>query len=91
MNPTTPARYTKVYQDEEVAFLRGDFPLTGRIGWPSYGDMIAVIGRGGVCEQLVDQPITTMEYRAIGPDALVLMTREGSCPIVGLIAPRGRP
>jgi hypothetical protein len=90
-NPTAPARYTMVYQDEGVAFLRGDFPLTGRIGWPSYGDTIAVIGRGGFCEQLVDQTITTMESRGIGPDALVLMTREGNCPIIGLIAPRGRP
>ncbi len=91
MNPTAPTPYTKIYQDQEIALLRGRFPLTTRIGWSSYGDTIAVIPSEPPCTNLLDQTIATMEYRATGDAALVLMTREGTCRIVGLIAPRGRP
>ena len=91
MNPTAPTPYTKIYQDQEIALLRGRFPLTARIGWQSYGDTIAVIPNEPPCTNLLDQTIATMEYRAIGDAALLLMTREGNCRIVGLIAPRGRP
>ncbi len=90
-NPSAPTPYTKIYQDEEIALLRGRFPLTARIGWQSFGDTIAVIPTESPCTNLLDRTIATMEFRRIGDAALVLMTREGACQIVGLIAPRGRP
>ncbi len=87
-NPTAQATYRVVYRDAEVIFLRGNFPLTGPVRWPGYGDTIAVVPVGPLCRELLDRTTATVEFRLLGPDALVLLTRAGRCPILGLLSPR---
>jgi hypothetical protein len=85
--PRAQANYRVVYQDAEVTFLRGSFPLASRLGWAGSIDTIAVIPRTPVCEGPASRTTSSLEYFPKGARALALVGADGLCPLVGLIRP----
>ena len=85
--PSAQADYRIVYEDAEVAFLRGRFPLATRLGWTSLGDTIAVVPKQNECADVLERRVATLEYFARGSPVLALMGRQAPCPIVGLVRP----
>jgi hypothetical protein len=85
-----PARFQVIYTDEDYALARGDFPLAGAVRWPLSQDTIAVIPRNEACRQPLERGAAAMEYRASGPEALVLISPDGICEIEGFVQPVGR-
>lgn len=87
--PSALATFDRVYEDEEVVFLRGNFPLASQLGFTAMGDAIAVVGRVAVCERPVDEGRATMEFFPGGRNVLTLSSRRGRCQIEGLLRPLG--
>ena len=85
--PRAQATYRAVYRDADVVFLRGRFPLAGLIGWSEGGDTIAVVPDTEICREPIAAGVASLEYRPVGPNVLALVTREGLCPIEGLLQP----
>lgn len=85
--PSALATYRVVFEDEEVLFLRGTFPLAGRLGFVAMGDAIAVVPNVPVCQQAIRDGRSTLEYFPAGKHVLTLGSAEGRCDIVGLLRP----
>jgi len=85
--PSGHARYQKVYEDEAVVFLRGRFPLLGYLGWVGGEDTIAVVPKLRVCDKPIERGQATIEYFMTGRNVLTLGSKDGRCPIEGLIKP----
>jgi hypothetical protein len=81
------ASYRLVYEDDEVAFLRGTFPLAGRLGFPAMGDSIAVVPKVELCERAIRSDGATLEYFQTGSHVLTLGAPNGRCSIAGLFRP----
>ncbi len=81
------ARFQVVFTDEEYALARGRFPLAAAIYWPVSDDTIAVIPRSEACSEPLERGEALMEYRANGPEALVLISSLGTCAIEGFVIP----
>jgi hypothetical protein len=81
------ASYRLVFEDEEVAFLRGTFPLSGRLGFFAAGDAIAVVAREPVCARAIAADGATLEFFQTGSNVLSLGGPNGRCAIVGLLTP----
>lgn len=89
--PRSQASFTLFYQDEEVALVRGRFPLANRIGWVGGEDTIAVIPRRPECQGPLESGVSTMEYRISGRHPFLLGPGQGRCPIIGFIRPPPGP
>jgi hypothetical protein len=89
--PARQADYRVEYQDQDLAMLRGRFPLLGLIAWPGLGDTLVVIPKTPACQPLMDRGTATIEYRVAGPDPYVLLSGDQRCPVQGLIQPVGEP
>ena len=87
--PARQADYRLEYQDQDLAMLRGRFPLLGLIAWPGLGDTLVVIPQTPACQPLLQQGTATIEYRVAGPDPYVLLQGDQRCPVQGLIQPIG--
>jgi len=87
--PSRAASYQVVYQDADVAMLRGLFPMLGLIGWPGMGDTIAVVAQSPACQALIQRGSANVVYRVAGPDPYVMLDGEMQCPLEGLIQPSG--
>jgi hypothetical protein len=85
--PRAQASYRVVYRDADVVFLRGRFPLAGLVGWSEVGDTIAVVPDTEICREPIGAGVASLEYRPVGPNVLALVTRQGLCPIEGLLQP----
>ena len=85
--PSGRASYGVVYQDEEVSFLRGSFPLVGLLGFSGMGDSIAVVPNTALCQGPIGRDTSTIEYFHGGRNVLTLSSSEGRCNIEGLIRP----
>ena len=81
------ANYRVVYQDDEVAFLRGRIPLTGMIGFVGLGDTIAVVSKVPKCEGPIARENSSIEYYHTGKKVFTLVSAKGQCPIIGFITP----
>jgi hypothetical protein len=89
--PARQATYRLEYQDQDLAILRGRFPLLGLIAWPGLGDTLVVIPQTPACKPLMQRDTATIEYRVAGPDPYVLLSGDERCPVQGLIQPAGEP
>ncbi len=87
--PARQADYRLEYQDQDLAMLRGRFPLLGLIAWPGMGDTLVVLPQIPPCQQLMKQSVATIEYRVVGPDPYVLLDGDKRCPVQALIQPIG--
>jgi hypothetical protein len=89
--PREQARFSPVpgrTGDSEAHLLvRGSFPLALEIRWPEPMDAVAVLPATRACREQLLRRKTTMEFRAEGPEVLVLRGESGECPIVGLALP----
>ena len=83
------ADYRKVYEDSDVVFLRGRFPLASKVGWVGLDDLIAVVPKHPNCEAPLARNTSSMEYYPAGRYVLTLVSTHGQCPIEGLITPYG--
>jgi hypothetical protein len=85
--PSGQATYRVVYQDEELSFLRGVFPLVGLLGFSGMGDTIAVVPNTPECRRAIESATSTVEYFHAGRNVLTLSSREGRCNIEALLRP----
>ena len=88
--PARQADYQVIYQDGDLAMLRGRFPLLGLIGWPGMGDTIVLLPQTESCRPLVERGTATIEYRVAGPAPYVLLDGDRRCAVLGLIQPSGQ-
>lgn len=85
--PRAQASFRVLYSDDEVALLRGNFPLAGYLGFTGVSDLVAVVPRGPACEGSIAKGVASMEYRGKGRRVLSLLGGGEPCPIRGLIQP----
>jgi hypothetical protein len=85
--PSAQASYREIYRDEEVAFLRGNFPLAYKLGFAGLGDVIAVVPLTPVCQPPLQRETATLEFFEAGRNVLTLSSAEGRCNLEGLIRP----
>jgi hypothetical protein len=85
--PARQASFRLVWEDAELAMLRGRFPLLGLIGFPGLGDSLVVIPQSEVCRPLREASEASIEYRVAGPDPFVLIAEGQRCGVLGLIQP----
>jgi len=79
-------RYTIVYRDEEYLYAQGGFSILGLIGWrPGTDQVIALLPRTAVCAGADRTGFASVEFRIAGTPAFAVVTREGLCPISGVI------
>ena len=83
--PRAQSHFEVVYQDEDVTFALGRFPLTGYVGWAGGERTVAVLPRTPECEAVVSRGVASMEFRPAGRLALTLVAPRGHCVIEGLI------
>lgn len=76
------ATYRIAFEQENMAIVRGRFPLAGRVGWVGGEDTLALIPRTAGCAGVLERQVSSMEYRDAGPIALLLVSKLG-CPIEG--------
>jgi hypothetical protein len=85
--PRVQATYHQVYADEDVAFLRGWFPLTGDIGLIGSRDTIAVVPRSEPCEGVGERSVSSLEFKPVGSEPYTLINGDRRCPILGFAQP----
>lgn len=85
--PRARATFSLLHSDEEVALLRGRFPLASAVGWARADDTVAVIPNTPACSRPMESGIASMEYRGSGRNTLTLVSPDGTCRIEGLILP----
>lgn len=85
--PRAQATFEVVYGDEDVIMMRGRFPLTHHVGWPSGGDTLVVVRNHALCRTIAEKGVASMEYRPAGKNTLSLVGPGGLCRIDGLILP----
>jgi hypothetical protein len=79
-------RYTIVYRDEEYLYAQGGFSIIGLIGWrPGTDQVIALLPRTAECAGADRDGFATVEFRIAGTPAFAVVTKEGLCPIAGVI------
>jgi hypothetical protein len=89
--PREQAEFHPIHEGDEYLLVRGRFPLAVELKWPEPMDAVAFLPTTPACRAQLDHGKTTMEFRARGPEALVLEGPDGveSCPIHGLALPLG--
>ena len=85
--PSGPASFRVIYQDEELAFARGRFPLAALLGWTGSGDTVAAIPNTEICRRPLESGVGTLQYFRGGRHVLTLTSEGGLCPIAGLLVP----
>ena len=88
--PREQANYSSIYEDSDVALLRGRFPLAHLVSWPGGSDTVVAVPNVPVCRRPIDAGVASMEYRDSGRPTLALVGERGLCPIVGLLRPPGQ-
>ena len=86
-SPRSTARFEPIYQDEDVAMVRGRIPFTGLVNWAGGEDTIAVLPLAAACRPLLERGEATIEFRAAGRIPLRLISSGQTCEIQGLIRP----
>ena len=88
--PSAPAHFDLLYEDAEIALVRGRFPLASLLGWAGGGDSVAVIPNTPICQAPLRSGNATLQYFPAGKNVLALGSPGGLCPIQGLVAPPPR-
>jgi hypothetical protein len=79
-------RYTIVYRDEEYLYAQGGFSIVGLLGWrPGSDQVIALLPRNEVCAAADRNGFASVEFRIAGTPAFSVVTRDGLCPISGIL------
>jgi hypothetical protein len=88
--PSAPARFDLLYEDSQIALVRGRFPLAGLLGWVGGDDSVAAIPNTSICQVPLRSGNATLQYFPGGRNVLTLGAPEGLCPVVGLLTPPPR-
>jgi hypothetical protein len=89
-NPPVPratARFRPLQKDADFLFLRGRFPLVGRVFIPDGIDYVALLPNTASCQSAAARGDTSMEFRPAGPEPFVLLSEGAPCPIAGFALP----
>jgi hypothetical protein len=79
-------RYTIVYRDEQYLYAQGGFSIIGLIGWrPGTDQAIALLPRTEVCAAADRNGFASVDFRIAGTPAFAVITRDGLCPISGIL------
>jgi len=89
-NPRAQIVFRKIFRDDDVAFLRGRFPLATRARLRG-DDIVAVISAEEPCLEGVgsDQQVGTMEFRQAGPRPFRAFLGGRQCTILAFARPLG--
>ncbi len=79
-----------MYEDAELSFLRGRFPLVGLVGWSGGEDTIAVVSHAPECREVAARGVASLEVRPRGDTTLALVAEPRPCCIEALIRPLPR-
>ncbi len=85
--PRAQANFRKIFEDDEVILLRGQFPLTFHVGWAGGADTVAVVRNDEMCQGPASRGVASIEFRPAGRNTLSLVGSGGLCRIDGLIIP----
>jgi hypothetical protein len=85
--PREQASFRVLYSDDEVALLRGTFPLASYLGFSGASDVVAVVPRSPECEGTIEKGVASMEFRGKGKRVLSLLGGKEPCLVRGLIQP----
>jgi hypothetical protein len=85
--PRAQASFRVLYSDDEVALLRGSFPLAKYMGFTGVNDLVVVVPRSPECEGSIEKGVASMEFRGKGNRALSLLGGKEPCQMRGLIQP----
>ncbi len=85
--PRAQANYRVIESDDEVAYLRGSFPLAGRFGFSNTSDLVARVSRTEQCKKVIKRQTSSLEYRSRGTRPYVLVGKSGLCEIDGFALP----
>lgn len=79
-------RYQIVYRDEEYLYAQGGFSIVGLLGWrPGTDQVIALLPRTAVCAAADRNGFASVDFRIAGTPAFAVITRDGPCPISGIL------
>jgi hypothetical protein len=70
-----------------LIFLRGRFPLASRVFISGGYDIVAVLPNVAACAAVAEQNATSLEFRAAGPEAFVLLAGDQTCNVLGFALP----
>jgi hypothetical protein len=85
--PRVQAVFRTLFIGDDLALVRGRFPLALEIRWPAAMDSVAMIPTSPDCEALRARGKATMEFHASGPEPFLLVSERERCPILGFAAP----
>ncbi len=85
--PRKQATFRAFYRDEDMILVRGRFPLGGEVGWSGGADSVVALPNTPECAARAKEGVGSLEFRPSGPDALILVTETGGCPLLGLMRP----
>jgi hypothetical protein len=88
--PSAAARFDLLYEDAQIALVRGRFPLAGLLGWIGGNDSVAAIPNTPICQAPLRSGNATLQYFPGGRNVLTLTSSDGLCPIEGLLTPPPR-
>lgn len=88
--PSAAASFEKIYEDAEIALVRGRFPLARLLGWVGGEDTVAAIPNTPICQRPLRSGGGTLQYFPGGRNVLALSSEGGLCPIEGLLVPPPR-
>ena len=84
--PRRPAWFKVIYEDSEVIYLKGSFPLATRFGFTEPRDITTIVPNIPICQGAIEDGNSSMEYRSKGPQAYTLTGPNGLCLIQGFAA-----
>ena len=67
--------------------MHGRFPLARLLGFTGTQRLVVVIANDEVCSGFANRGTASMEYRASGPNPLVLIDKDQLCPVLGIAQP----
>jgi hypothetical protein len=85
--PRALASFQIIFEDSEVYYLHGSFPLAGRLRFSNPADVVAIVPKDDQCTAAVKDGASSMEYREKGKVAYSLSGKSGPCIIQGFASP----
>lgn len=85
--PRATSFYRVAGGDETYSFLRGRFPGVGIIGIPGGIDITVAIPKTPLCAPLLENTVSSMEYRSTGAPLVLIAKDRDACPVAGVFQP----
>jgi hypothetical protein len=88
--PRASVQFREIGREDDVALVRGRFPLASRVGVPSGFDLIAFLPLDvPACERPLARGVGSMEFVPTGRQAIRIVGEGAPCPVLGFAMPPG--